>query len=148
MPLRISVQYATSRKGVPHPRSVARWAGTAAPRGRGDVTVRFVGATEARALNRRWRARNYTPNVLSFPGMEGASAGDWLGDIVICVPVIRREARAQHKTPPAHFAHMVVHGVLHLLGHDHQDEGEARDMERLEANILRRLGYPDPYQAP
>jgi probable rRNA maturation factor len=147
MPLLISVQYATSRKGVPHPRSVARWAGAAAPRGRGEVTVRFVAAPEARRLNRRWRARNYAPNVLSFPGMEENSARAWLGDIIICVPVIRREAQAQHKSADAHFAHMVVHGVLHLLGHDHQRQREAREMERLETTILGKLGYPDPYQA-
>jgi probable rRNA maturation factor len=110
------------------------------------VTVRFVAAAEARSLNRRWRARNYTPNVLSFPGMPVAAAGHWLGDIVICVPVIRREAQSQRKDPTAHFAHMVVHGVLHLLGHDHLREREASEMERLETSILRRLGYPDPYQ--
>lgn len=147
MPLRTSVQYATSRKGVPHPRTVARWADAAAPRRRGEVTVRFVAADEARRLNRRWRTRDYAPNVLSFPGMEAESDGAWLGDIVICVPVIHREARTQRKQSDAHFAHMVVHGVLHLLGHDHERQHEARAMERLETTILGRLGYPDPYQA-
>jgi len=147
MPLRVSVQYATSRKGVPHPRTVARWAGAAAPRRRGEVTVRFVATSEARQLNRRWRSRDYAPNVLSFPGMEAESDGAWLGDIVICVPVLRREAQAQRKQVEAHFAHMVVHGVLHLLGHDHQRQRQAQAMERLETTILGRLGYPDPYLA-
>ncbi|MCG3201440.1 MAG: Endoribonuclease YbeY [Gammaproteobacteria bacterium] len=145
---RTFVQYTTRRRGVPHPRSVRRWAQAAlrsVRRRSGDLTVRFVGAREGRALNRRWRGRDYATNVLSFPGAAASDAIAWLGDIVLCVPVILAEARAQRKPADAHYAHMVVHGVLHLLGYDHLRGGDAIMMERRETAILRSLGYPDPY---
>lgn len=145
---RTFVQYTTRRRGVPHPRSVRRWAQAAlrsVRRRGGELTVRFVGAREGRALNRRWRGRDYATNVLSFPGETTSDAIAWLGDIVLCVPVILDEARAQRKPADAHYAHMVVHGVLHLLGYDHLRAGDAIVMERRETAILRSLGYPDPY---
>lgn len=150
MSVRVAVQYATRRAGVPHPATVAKWA-RAALRGRRrntELTVRFVAAREGRALNRRWRGKDYATNVLSFPGAEDVGGHPWLGDIVICVPVVRAEAKLQRKRVEAHYAHMVVHGVMHLLGHDHVKAREARIMESRETAILRLLGYPDPYQVP
>jgi len=147
--VRVSVQYAAPRRGVPAARSLRRWAEAAlgsAPRARGEVTVRVVDEAEGRALNRAWRGKDRATNVLSFPYDPPPGVRDApLGDIVICAPVVAREARAQGKDPRAHWAHMVVHGVLHLLGHDHRTEDEACVMEGLERRILARLGFPDPY---
>jgi probable rRNA maturation factor len=126
-----------------------RWALAAAGRaGRGaQVCLRVVGPTEARRLNRDWRGRDYATNVLSFPAGEIRAPGPKpLGDIVICASVVAREARTQGKPLAAHWAHLVVHGVLHLLGHDHEDDGEARRMERREVAVLRTLGFPNPYR--
>ncbi|MCC6713881.1 MAG: rRNA maturation RNase YbeY [Gammaproteobacteria bacterium] len=145
---RTFVQYRTRRRGVPHPRSIRRWTQAALGNERrrgGELTVRFVGAREGRALNRRWRGRDCATNVLSFPGEAASDVVAWLGDVVLCVPVILAEARAQHKPANAHYAHMVVHGVLHLLGYDHLRVADAVVMERRETSILRSLGYPDPY---
>jgi probable rRNA maturation factor len=107
--------------------------------------VRIVGAAEARTLNRRYRRRNHATNVLSFP--YALPRGVVQGDIVLCAPVIAREALAQGKTVEAHFAHLTVHGVLHLQGHRHAGPREAARMEALEKRLLAKLGYPDPYDA-
>jgi len=109
----------------------------------GEITVRIVGATEARTLNRRYRGRDYATNVLAFPYVSSRRAAQ--GDIVLCAPVIAREARAQGKTLDAHFAHLTVHGLLHLQGHDHARRRDAARMEALEKRLLAKLGYPDPY---
>jgi probable rRNA maturation factor len=106
--------------------------------------VRIVGAAEARALNRRYRGRDYSPNVLAFP--YGSSRGILRGDVVLCAPVIAREARAQGKAVDAHFAHLMVHGLLHLQGYRHVKRREAARMETLEKRLLAKLGYPDPYE--
>ncbi len=108
---------------------------------RADITLRIVGRTEGRKLNRRFRKKNYATNVLSFPYGRGS------GDIVMCHPVIVREAREQGKTLRAHYAHLVVHGILHLRGHDHLRRSAAARMENAEIRILRRLGFGDPYDA-
>ncbi|MDI5984432.1 rRNA maturation RNase YbeY [Halomonas sp. M4R5S39] len=113
-----------------------------------ELTVRLVDAAESRALNRDYRGRDRPTNVLSFPfesppGVELAL----LGDLVICHPVVVREAREQDKSPAAHYAHMVVHGTLHLLGYDHLEDDEAETMEALEREILAGLGINDPYRA-
>jgi probable rRNA maturation factor len=112
--------------------------------GPGEITVRIVGAAEARALNRRYRGRDYAANVLAFP--YGSSRGMLRGDLVLCAPVIAREARAQGKTVDAHLAHLTVHGLLHLQGHTHARRREAARMEAVETRLLAKLGYPDPYQ--
>ncbi|MGB5080095.1 MAG: rRNA maturation RNase YbeY, partial [Burkholderiales bacterium] len=109
----------------------------------GEITVRIVGAAEAWHLNRRYSGRDYATNVLSFP--YALSARLVHGDIVLCAPVIAREARAQGKSVEAHFAHLTVHGLLHLQGHDHSGPRAAARMEALEKRILGKLGYPDPY---
>jgi probable rRNA maturation factor len=105
--------------------------------------VRIVGSAEARQLNRRYGGHDQATNVLSFP--YALSARRVHGDIVLCAPVIAREARAQGKTAEAHFAHLTVHGLLHLQGHNHSGSREAARMETLEKRILAKLGYPDPY---
>ena len=105
--------------------------------------MRIVGATEARSLNRRYRGRDYATNVLAFPYVSSRRAVH--GDIVLCAPVIMREALAQGKALDAHFAHLTVHGVLHLRGHDHTRRRDAARMEALEKKFLAKLGYPDPY---
>ncbi|HEY5899135.1 MAG TPA: rRNA maturation RNase YbeY [Burkholderiales bacterium] len=130
------MQYAVPRRGVPAAAALRKWARSAAPAG--ALTLRVVGAREGRRLNRRFRRRDYATNVLSF-------AYGQQGDIVLCHPVIAREARAQRKALRAHYAHLVVHGVLHLHGYDHHAAASARKMEALEIRILRRLGLADPY---
>jgi probable rRNA maturation factor len=107
----------------------------------GEVTLRIVGPAESRALNRRYRKKDKPTNVLSFPYDDPGL----LGDIVICAAVVNREAREQGKRREAHWAHMVVHGVLHLLGFDHIRPADAKVMERRERAILARLSFPDPY---
>jgi probable rRNA maturation factor len=108
------------------------------------LTIRFVGRAEGRELNRRFRARDYPTNVLTF---DYAMPGRVQADIVICVPVVRDEARAQRKSFDDHLAHLVVHGVLHAQGHDHEDDDQARGMEAIETAILRRFRIADPYRA-
>ena len=150
--MEVAVTYAVARKGVPAATSFRKWA-TAALSGRireADLAIRVVDAREGRALNRHYRGKDYATNVLSFPaelpeGLPEDFHMPLLGDLVICAPVVAREAREQGKAPAAHYAHLTVHGVLHLLGCDHEDEREAEAMERLEREILDGLGFADPY---
>jgi probable rRNA maturation factor len=108
-----------------------------------EVTVRFVADDEGRSLNRDFRGKDYATNVLSFPYASGATLS---GDLVLCLPVLEREAREQGKSAEAHCAHLIVHGMLHLQGHDHETgRADAERMEALEREILADLGYPDPY---
>jgi len=131
----VSVQYAVPRRGVPSAASFRKWCSFASS----PVTVRIVGAGEGRRLNRTFRKRDYATNVLSFPYGRGA------GDVILCHPVIAREARKSGKTLAAHYAHMVVHGLLHLSGYDHEKKREAARMERAEVRLLRRAGFRNPY---
>lgn len=145
----MDVQYGANTEHVPSPAQLRTWAraALAGRREAGELTVRIVGEAEGAELNARYRGRRGPTNVLSFP-YEGVPGVDLplLGDIVICAPVVRREAAEQGKPEPAHWAHMVVHGTLHLLGHDHIEAEEARAMETMERQILAGLGYPDPYR--
>ena len=130
------MQYACRAAGAPSAnrlRSYARAARAAAA----GITLRIVGAAEGRRLNRDFRRRDYATNVLAFHG----------GDIVLCHPVVVREARRQGRTLAAHYAHLVVHAMLHLRGYGHDRPRDAKRMERREIAILARLGYPDPYAA-
>lgn len=105
---------------------------------------------EIQALNKQYRGHDRPTNVLSFPSEIGLDLKEFqhvLGDLVICAPVIAKEAKAQQKSMEAHFAHMVIHGVLHLLGYDHQDDTQAHAMEALEVNLLNDLGFEDPFEA-
>jgi probable rRNA maturation factor len=139
----LELQNASRSRGVPTPRTLRRWAGVALKRP-AAVTVRVVDAAEGRRLNRDWRGRDYATNVLSFP--YGVEQGRLRGDLVLCAPVLAREAKEQGKRLVAHYAHMVVHGLLHLQGEDHEKEGEALRMEARERRILKALGYADPYR--
>jgi len=142
--LTLGVQYATRARGVPPPAAFRKWA-RAALQNDASVTVRVVGRAEGRTLNRQYRGRDYATNVLTFV-LDGAPP--YHGDIALCAPVVSQEARAQGKNLAAHYAHLTVHGMLHLQGYEHEREPDAAEMEKLETRILRRLGYPDPYAAP
>ena len=139
------------RKGVPLARSFERWTGAIPQlrrRREAGVNILVVGLAAGRRYNREFRDRDYATNVLSFPyeAMPGERS-HLLGDLVICAPVVAREAREQRKSVRDHYAHMTIHGVLHLLGHDHADDAEAERMEALERRILASLGIADPYAA-
>ena len=139
----MTVQYGISSEGLPTRARLRRWARAALARP-ARVTVRVVGGGEGRRLNRLFRGSDHATNVLTFV-MRSAPALE--GDIALCAPVIRREAREQGKRLDAHFAHLLVHGMLHLQGYDHAEARAARIMERQETRIVRRLGFPDPYGA-
>jgi probable rRNA maturation factor len=128
----VTVQYAVPRRGVPGAALLRKWALSASP---SKVNLRIVGEREGRALNRTFRKIDHATNVLSFES----------GDVVLCHPVIRREARAQGKSVAAHYAHLVVHGVLHLRGYAHEKKRDAARMEAREIRILRRIGITNPY---
>jgi probable rRNA maturation factor len=132
---RVFIQYAVPRRGVPSAGSLREWAALVPL----DATLRIVGAREARELNRRFRGKDYATNVLSFAYESGA------GDVVLCHPVIAREARAQGKQLVAHYAHLVLHGLLHLRGYQHEKKREASRMERAEIRLLARAGFANPY---
>jgi probable rRNA maturation factor len=142
--LRLTVQYATRSRTVPREEQFAQWA-RAALGSDAEITVRLVGEREARTLNRTYRGRDYATNVLTFVLRDSAP---YEGDLALCAPVVAREAREQGKSLSAHYAHLTVHGVLHLQGFDHESASDALAMEKLEKRILKRLGYPDPYSAP
>jgi len=150
--LDVAVGYAVPRAGIPAAVSFRKWV-AAALEGRireADLAIRIVGSKEGRALNKHYRGKDYATNVLSFPAElpEGLPKGvklPLLGDLVLCAPVIARETKEQGKPLAAHYAHLTVHGALHLLGWDHEDAREAECMEQLEREILAGLGLPDPY---
>ena len=112
-----------------------------------ELSVRIVDTAEGREINHQFRGKDYATNVLSFVAEipEGILDIPLLGDLVICAPVVEREAQEQNKQLQAHWAHMVIHGCLHLLGYDHIDEQEAQEMEELEQQLMAQLGYADPY---
>lgn len=149
MAVKVDVQFACPATGLPGEAEIIRWAQAALADQRGSITVRIVDEQEGGALNHAYRHKRGATNVLSFPfeppEAVAASVQDYLGDIVICAPVVAREALGQHKPLKAHWAHMVVHGCLHLTGFDHQHEAEARTMKALETRILNKLSYPNPY---
>jgi probable rRNA maturation factor len=140
----LAVQYAVSATALPSPAAVRRWARAAQERA-AEVTVRFVGAREGRTLNAVYRGKDYPTNVLTFVYDDGKTLA---GDLVLCVPVLRREAREQGKTLADHCAHLVVHGMLHLQGFDHDTARAARTMEARERAILGLLAVPDPHAPP
>ncbi len=140
----VVLRYRTRRPWAPGPVTLRRWARLAAGGRNGELGIRVVGAAESRALNERWRGRPGPTNVLSFPAAR-ALRGRAIGDIVVCAPVVAREAREQGKALAAHWAHMVIHGTLHLIGFDHVRQADARRMESRERALLARLGIGDPY---
>ncbi|HEX6612266.1 MAG TPA: rRNA maturation RNase YbeY [Rhodanobacteraceae bacterium] len=150
-PAELHLSYAVPRRGIPSAASFRRWveAALAGARHRksAELSIRIVGAREGRELNHRYRGRDYATNVLSFAAeLPRGVPSPLLGDIVICAPVVAREAREQHKPVRDHYAHLAVHGVLHLLGFDHQSDKNAAKMEALETRVLAGLGIDDPYR--
>ena len=171
--LSLAVQVATGATNLPTRSQFRRWLKAALQRDV-QITLRIVDETEGRALNKDFRGKDYATNVLTFVyddveptpqlplsgGLTGSSPGSppdrgagglgrlggVVGDIVICVPVVEREARAQHKDLSAHYAHLSIHATLHLQGYDHENEQDAAVMEALETALLEKLGYADPYQ--
>ena len=139
--LNLSVQYVCNKTELPLRAQIRCWARAALPGGR-QVAIRFVDHQEGQLLNRDYRGKDYATNVLTFPY---ASAPILCGDLVLCAPVVEREAGEQGKSAEAHYAHLIVHGLLHLQGHDHESRKEARQMENHERAILAELGYADPY---
>lgn len=139
----LAVQFASEAKDLPTRAQVRRWV-AAALENSAEITVRIVDAEEAQALNTDYRQKDYVPNVLTFEYGEIAP-GTLGGDVVICAPVVGREAREQNKPLLHHFAHMTIHGVLHLQGYDHIESDAADIMETREAAILRRFHIPNPY---
>jgi probable rRNA maturation factor len=148
MAIDLVVQRPCTAASPPSDAHLARWAKAAAAglSEQLELVIRIVDDAESRTLNRDYRGKDRPTNVLSFP-FEGPGhlPRESLGDLVICAPVVAQEAQQQGKSLEAHWAHMVIHGVLHLCGHDHQEDEEATAMEALEVALLSRLGYPDPY---
>jgi probable rRNA maturation factor len=150
--LDVSVSYAVPRTGIPSAVSFRKWVAAALDSRirEADLAIRIVGAKEGRALNKHFRGKDYATNVLSFPAElpQGLPKGvklPLLGDLVICAPVVAREAKEQKKQLVEHYAHLTVHGALHLLGWDHENEADAICMEQLEREILAEMGIEDPY---
>ena len=140
--LSLSVQYACEGAALPPRPRIRRWV-SAAQEQAVQATIRFVDSAEGRALNREYRGKDYATNVLSFVYETEPVV---LGDLVVCLPVVLKEAKEQRKGAEAHLAHMIVHGMLHLQGYDHETgAAEAERMEAREREILAGLGYPDPY---
>ena len=159
-PVQVDVQVAANLPDVPDESQIRHWleqvithVGTDTKRPV-EISVKVVDESEGRALNRQYRDQDSATNVLSFPSAETglndppADLPLTLGDIVICGPVVAREASDQGKTDLDHWAHLLVHGALHLMGYDHESDSEAREMEALEASILARGGVENPYKTP
>ena len=139
--LELAVQYAVKPENAPTRAKLKKWA-LAALEEDAEVALRIVGETEGRELNRDYRGKDYATNVLTFPLTDDPVL---MGDIVLCHAVVEKEALEQNKPVEAHYAHLVVHGMLHLQGYDHETDEEAEVMETLETQIVTKLGYADPY---
>ena len=149
MTIILDIQSASSSEDVPDDQSIKRWVSAALDSKTGDteLSVRIVDEDEGKALNETYRGVSGPTNVLSFPFDEKTPEPlPLIGDIVVCAPVVVREAKQQNKALNAHWAHMIIHGVLHLLGYDHQNDSEAAIMEALETEIMQKLGFPPPYK--
>ncbi len=147
--LSLTVQYACNNAGLPSRPQLRRWVLAALDADSiksAEITLRFVDIDEGRTLNREYRGKgkDHATNVLSFPYSPPPKLA---GDLVLCMPVVFGEARQQGKPAAAHFAHLIVHGMLHLQGYDHESDAGARLMEKKECDILRRFGIPDPYES-
>ena len=150
MSANVTIAYALPRRWLPSPASFRKWVEAALTGARkrtlSELAIRLVGTREGRTFNREYRGRDYATNVLSFPAeLPRGVKLPLLGDLVICAPVVTREAAEQGKALRDHYAHLAVHGVLHLVGYDHENEKDALKMEALEQRILAGLGIADPY---
>ena len=139
--LAATIQYASAADNIPSASQFRKWA-KAALRVDTEVTIRIVDAEEGQLLNNTYRGKDYATNVLTFPLTEDPYL---MGDIIICAPVVAAEAKEQHKSLEAHYAHLTVHGILHLHGYDHETDAQAELMEGLETAIVTKLGYASPY---
>ncbi len=139
--LSLSIQFASKADGLPSRAQLRRWV-NATLRVDTEATIRVVDEAEGRMLNNTYRGKDYATNVLTFPLTEEPHL---MGDIVICAPVVIKEAADQKKAVEAHFAHLTVHGTLHLHGYDHLNDEQAGLMESIEVTTLQKLGYPNPY---
>jgi probable rRNA maturation factor len=149
MTIILDIQSASSSEDAPDDQSIKRWVSAALDSKTGDteLSIRIVDEAEGKALNETYRGASGPTNVLSFPFDEKTPEPlPLIGDIVVCAPVVAREAEQQNKALNAHWAHMIIHGVLHLLGYDHQNDSEAAIMEALETEIMQKLGFPPPYK--
>jgi probable rRNA maturation factor len=142
----LTVQYAMQDDSLPTRQQFRKWVKAALERD-ADVTVRIVDAEEGQHLNRQYRGKNYPTNVLTFEYGEPVAKMPLAGDIVLCAPVVASEAQEQGQDLLSHYAHLTVHGTLHMQGYRHETEPEAEAMESLEAKILATLGYPNPYES-
>ncbi|MDN5936782.1 MAG: rRNA maturation RNase YbeY [Nitrosospira sp.] len=140
--LKLTTQYATHAGNIPTRPQFRRWIKATLMRD-AEIVLRIVDEPEARGLNRDFRDRDYATNVLTFVYSNGRPLS---GDIVLCAPVVEKEARQQHKHSSAHYAHLTVHGALHLQGYSHESDASAAVMEQLETGIIMRMGYDDPYK--
>lgn len=150
MSIVVHIQHAVPKRGIPLKADFQRWveAALSSQLRNAEVVIRIVGEHEMVELNRQYRCKEGTTNILSFPFEALVPLKiPFLGDVAICAPVVMREAVEQDKDEKAHWAHLVIHGVLHLLGFDHQQETEAQQMEALEITTLKSLGYPHPYES-
>ncbi|MFL1456142.1 rRNA maturation RNase YbeY [Marinobacter sp. GN3S48] len=147
--LTVDLQRVFETPGIPDDNAFGRWAQRAwLGEDSSEVTIRIVDADESAALNGEYRGKNGPTNVLSFPFEAPAGITVPLaGDLIICAPVVEKEAKDQHKELEAHWAHMVVHGMLHLQGYDHIEDNDAEVMEALEVQLLKQLGYGNPYES-
>jgi probable rRNA maturation factor len=144
--IRLELQNASTAQALPHAAQFQRWADAAAGAEPAEIVIRIVDEAESADLNGTYRQKQGPTNVLSFPfEVPPGVPNECLGDLVICAAVVEREAAEQGKSAAAHWAHMVVHGLLHLRGYDHIEEAEAAEMEAAEVAILAQLGFSDPY---
>lgn len=146
--LSLAVQYASDARGLPTRAQFRRWATVTLQRD-ASITIRIVDELEGRELNRQYRGKDYATNVLTFVYDDDGyrDSKPLTGDVVLCAPVVAREAAAQHKELPEHYAHLAIHALLHLQGYGHENDEDAAGMETLETRLMLKLHYPDPYQA-
>ena len=150
MTIEVNIQIACTVSETPSKNKLKKWACITLSEflDTGEVTIRIVDTAESRQLNEHWRKVKGPTNVLSFNyGDNPAPVNNYIGDIVLCAPVIIKEAKEQKKNIQAHFAHLVIHGCLHLLGYEHKKKQDADEMETLEIELMHKLGYANPYQA-
>ena len=148
MTIILDIQSASTSEDAPDEQSIKRWVGAVIDSNQGDteLSVRIVDEPEGKLLNETYRGTSGATNVLSFPfENQTPEPLPLIGDIVVCATIVEREAQQQNKDLNAHWAHMIIHGVLHLLGYDHQNDSEAAVMEGLETEIMQKLGFPPPY---
>jgi probable rRNA maturation factor len=142
--MKINIQIITKEKNIPTSAQFKRWVKAALPDKESEVNIRIVDKQEIIDLNQQYRHKKGPTNVLAFP-FEAPVPTPFLGDIIICAQIANQETKQQHKPKTAHWAHLTIHGVLHLLGYDHDNAKDAKKMENLEIKLLATLGFPNPY---